>query len=50
MALFKNRLNVNFDYYIRDTKDMLTKGETLPVVLGNQRTAGKCGRHADERF
>ncbi len=34
VALFKNRLNVNFDYYIRDTKDMLTKGMTLPAVFG----------------
>lgn len=28
------RLNLTTDYYIRDTKDMLTKGKTLPVVFG----------------
>lgn len=29
-----NRLNVGFDYYIRDTKDMLTRGQQQPAVLG----------------
>ncbi|WP_119079682.1 SusC/RagA family TonB-linked outer membrane protein [Chitinophaga alhagiae] len=33
-ALLKNKLILNFDYYIRDTKDMLTKGKTLPAVFG----------------
>ncbi len=33
-SFLKNRLNVNFDWYIRDTKDMLTKGMTLPAVFG----------------
>lgn len=32
----KNRLTASFDYYIRDTKDMLTKGKTLPKVLGTK--------------
>lgn len=34
MALLKNRLNVGFDWYDRQTKNMLTKGRTLPAVLG----------------
>lgn len=34
MALLKNRLNVGFDWYNRQTKNMLTKGRTLPAVLG----------------
>ncbi len=29
-----NRLNVTFDWYQRETADMLTKGRTLPAVLG----------------
>lgn len=29
-----NRLNASFDWYRRDTKDMLTAGATLPGVLG----------------
>ena len=29
-----NRLSASFDWYRRDTKDMLTKGATLPSVLG----------------
>lgn len=31
---FDNRLVVSGDVYRRDTKDMLTKGATLPLVLG----------------
>ena len=33
VSLFK-RLSASFDYYIRDTKDMLTAGMELPSVLG----------------
>lgn len=33
-GLLNNRLNVGFDWYKRDTKDMLTSGEPLPAVLG----------------
>lgn len=33
-ALFENKLNISADIYRRDTKDMLTKGRTLPNVLG----------------
>ena len=29
-----NRLSASFDWYRRDTKDMLTRGATLPSVLG----------------
>lgn len=32
--MLKNRLDVGFDWFQRDTKDMLTKGKTLPAVLG----------------
>lgn len=34
LGFLKGRLNVNADFYIRDTKDMLTKAMTLPVVYG----------------
>ncbi len=34
VSLLDNRLNLTFDYYIRDTRNMLTKGQTLPSVLG----------------
>lgn len=34
MGLLENRLNLTFDWYTRETKDMLTKGKTLPSVLG----------------
>lgn len=30
----KNRLNTTFDWYRRNTKDMLTAGQALPAVLG----------------
>lgn len=33
-ALFKNRLSGSFDYYIRDTKDMVGPGIDLPSILG----------------
>ncbi|MCE6991994.1 TonB-dependent receptor [Dyadobacter sp. CY323] len=33
IALFKNRLNASFDIYRRDTRNMLTKSQTLPAVL-----------------
>lgn len=34
LNLFGNKLTTNFDYYIRETKDMLTSGKILPGVLG----------------
>ena len=34
LGLFDDRFLVNFDYYIRDTKGMLTLGKDLPDVLG----------------
>ncbi len=33
-ALFKNRLQGSFDWYRRNTMDMLTNGKTLPSVFG----------------
>jgi len=33
-GFFRNRLNVTFDGYTRDTKDMLVAGMTLPAVYG----------------
>ena len=32
-TMFNNRLDVTFDIYRRDTKNMLTRSETLPAVL-----------------
>ena len=34
LAFFKNRLTISGDIYRRNTKDMLTKGKTLPGVFG----------------
>lgn len=34
VAMFNNRLNLTADFYIRDTKDMLTDGVALPAVYG----------------
>lgn len=34
LGFLNNRLNVSFDAYIRDTKDMLMAGKTLPGVYG----------------
>lgn len=34
LGVLKDRLTLGFDYYIRDTKGMLTEGEELPGVLG----------------
>lgn len=45
MALFGNRLSTSFDYYIRDTKDMI-RPVTLPAVLG---TSGGQENLADMR-
>ena len=35
LGFFQNRLNVTADFFIRDTKDMLTKAMTLPSVYGS---------------
>lgn len=35
VALFDQRLNGTFDWYIRDTKNMLVGGQPLPAVLGS---------------
>src|SRR5690606_14711161 len=34
MKLFTDKLSLSADLYRRQTKDMLTKGKTLPIVLG----------------
>ena len=34
LGFFKNDLNVNFDWYQRDTKGMLAPGKELPTVVG----------------
>ena len=34
LGFFRNRLNVNADFFIRDTKNMLTTAMTLPFVYG----------------
>ena len=36
LGFFNNRLNATADFFIRDTKDMLTKSMTLPAVYGSQ--------------
>lgn len=34
LGMLRNRLNVNFDYFWRTTKDMIAHGEELPNTLG----------------
>ncbi|SEO31884.1 TonB-linked outer membrane protein, SusC/RagA family [Mucilaginibacter gossypiicola] len=34
IGLLNDKLSLTFDYYIRDTKGMLTAGQELPAVLG----------------
>ena len=36
LAFFQGRLNLNADFFIRDTKNMLTAGMTLPSVYGEE--------------
>ncbi len=35
-GFFKNRLNVSFDYFIRNTLDMLGPAESYPGSVGNR--------------
>lgn len=34
LGFFGQKLTASFDYYVTDVKDMLTKGKTLPSVVG----------------
>lgn len=34
LGMFHNKFNASFDYFVRDTKGMLTLGKELPAVLG----------------
>lgn len=34
LGFFDNSLNMSFDWFVRNTKDMLAPGATLPAVLG----------------
>ena len=36
LGFFNNDLNVNFDWYQRDTKGMLAPGKALPQVIGDE--------------
>lgn len=36
LSLFDNRFTTSFDWYQRDTKDMLTQGKKLPSVFGTE--------------
>lgn len=42
LAFLSNRLNVSADFYIRDTKDMLTTSITLPDVFGAKSPKANC--------
>ena len=46
VGLLNNRLNFTGDYYIRDTKDMLTTSLTLPSVFGANTPKANCRRPA----
>ncbi len=43
LGFFDNSLNLTFDWYQRDTKDMLAPSQTLPSVLGASAPLGNNG-------
>lgn len=43
LRFFKNKFGVTFDWYRRDTKNMIIEGESLPVTLGATAPKGNCG-------
>lgn len=43
LRFFKNRLGFTFDWYRRDTKNMIIPGESLPVTLGATAPKGNYG-------
>ena len=43
LGFFKNDLNVNFDWYQRDTKGMLAPGKELPTVVGTSAAYENAG-------
>ena len=43
LRFFKNKFGVTFDWYRRDTKNMIIEGESLPVTLGATAPKGNYG-------
>ena len=43
LRFFKNELGFTFDWYRRDTKNMIIPGESLPVTLGASAPSGNYG-------
>ena len=43
LGFFNNDLNINFDWYQRDTKNMLAPGKELPSVLGTSAAFENAG-------
>lgn len=43
LRFFKNMMGVTFDWYRRDTKDMIIPGESLPSTLGDNAPSGNYG-------
>ena len=43
LRFFKNKFGVTFDWYRRDTKNMIIEGESLPVTLGATAHKGNYG-------
>ena len=43
LRFFKNKFGVTFDWYRRDTKNMIIEGENLPVTLGATAPKGNYG-------
>ncbi len=41
--LFRSRLSASFDYYIRNTSDLLVNGPDLPQILGDNTPKGNYG-------
>ena len=44
LGFFNNDLNVNFDWYQRDTKGMLAPGKALPQVIGDEAAWENAGQ------
>lgn len=43
LRFFKNQFGITFDWYRRDTKNMIIEGESLPVTLGASAPKGNYG-------
>ena len=50
MRLFRHKLGITFDWYQRDTNDMIISGDALPVTLGAGAPSGNFGNLRTQGF